>query len=314
MRGGGDEVPAAPQSPHAPTAIVALATPEASGGEPAPTLHDRLAERLHVEPGALSGWLVASSLSRTGFDAGNRELREYARKLAADAVLRRAAQLVGPIRRATRPVVAVMDEPYRGELDVDETLENLTGKPHPERDDWVVELREDRAQQVVLMLDTSLSMAGENLAIAAVAAAVLALKMRGEDLSVVCFESTAAALSHLEEPGAPEAVVEKILGQPARGYTNIEDALRVGSREVARGRNPRRAGLLITDGVWTAGGDPTYLAAEFPRLFVLLTEDYKMDEELCRRLAAIGRGDVFRVKHHSQLPARMLEIANRVLR
>jgi Mg-chelatase subunit ChlD len=313
MRGGGDEVPAAPQPPRVLAVTVALPASDA-GGEPAPSLHDRLAERLHVEPDGLSGWLVASSLSRTGFDAGNRELREYARKLAADAVLRRAAQLVGPIRRATRPVLAVMDEPYRGELDVDGTLENVVGKPHPERDDWVVELREDREQQVVLMLDTSLSMAGENLAIAAVAAAVLALKMRGEDLSVVCFESTAAALSHLEEPDAPEAVVEKILGQPARGYTNIEDALRVGSREVSRGRNPRRAGLLITDGVWTAGGDPTHLAAEFPRLFVLLTEDYKMDEELCRKLAAIGRGDVFRVKHHSQLPTRMLEIANRVLR
>ena len=189
-----------------------------------------------------------------------------------------------------------MDEPYRGELEVERDARERRRQALPERDDWVVERREDREQQVVLMLDTSLSMAGENLAIAAVAAAVLALKLRGEDLSVVVLRE------HGRRPQPPRGARRRprrrreAPGQPARGYTNIEDALRVGSRELARGRNPRRAGLLITDGVFTAGGDPSHLAAAFPRLFVLLTEDYKMDEELCQRLAAIGHGDVFRVE------------------
>jgi Mg-chelatase subunit ChlD len=257
---------------------------------------------------------VASNLTRTGFDTGNRALRDYARGIAVQAVLRRATQLVGPIRRATRPKYVVMDEPHRGELEVERTLENLTGKRFPERDDWIVEDREDREQQVVLMMDASLSMSGENLAIAAVAAAVLALKMRPEDFGLVIFESSAKVISHLEERESPEQLVEKILAQPARGYTNIEDALRVGAREVRRGRTSRRVGLIITDGVSTAGGDPLPLAAEFPRLHVLLTEDYKMNEELCRRLASIGRGEMFRVEDHRQLPGKMLDIANRVLR
>ena len=171
-------------------------------------------------------------------------------------MLRRAWRLVGPIRRATRPVLAVMDEPFRGELEVEATLENLAGKRFPERDDWIVERREDREQQLVLMMDASLSMAGENLAVAAVAAAVLALKMRSEDLSVVVFESVARAVSRLEERDDPEQIVARLLSEPARGYTNIEAALRLGGREIGRGRNPRKAGLLITDGVVTAGGDP----------------------------------------------------------
>ena len=229
-------------------------------------------------------------------------------------MLRRATQLVGPIRRATRPVYGTMQDPFRGELEVERTLENLAGKEHPEREDWVVEYREDREQQVVVMFDASLSMAGENLAIAAVAAAVLALKMRGEDLSVVIFGDEARAISHLGESEPPAALVERMLSEPARGYTNIEAALQVGAKELRRGTNPRRSGLLITDGVYTRGGDPTHLAAAFPQLWVLLTEDYKMNEELCYRLASIGRGDVFRVRHHSQLPSRMLEIADRILR
>ena len=276
--------------------------------------HVLLAGRLGVAPDAVDGWAVATRLSSTSFELGNRELKVYARRIATAAVLRRAWRLVGPIRRATRPVLAVMDEPFRGELEVEATLENVAGKRFPERDDWVVERREDREQQLVLMMDASLSMAGENLAVAAVAAAVLTLKLRSEDVSIVAFESKAQALSHLEERDDPEEVVERLLSEPARGYTNIEDALRVGAREIRRGRNPRKAGLLITDGVYTVGGDPAHLADAFPRLFVLLTEDYKMDPALCERLASIGRGEVFRVKHHSELPAKMLDIANRALR
>jgi len=105
-----------------------------------------------------------------------------------------------------------------------------------------------------------------------------------------------------------------MLDQPVRGCTNVAAALELGAAELERGRNPRRSGLLITDGVVTAGGDPLPLAQRFPRLFVLLTEDYKMNPELCRRLADAGHGDVFPVRAFRDLPARLLDVANRVLR
>ena len=164
------------------------------------------------------------------------------------------------------------------------------------------------------MVDTSLSMSGENMAVAATAAAVLALKLKPEDLSVVVFEDQARAVTHLEAADPPDEVVRRMLDQPVRGYTNIAAALELGAAELERGRNPRRSGLLITDGVVTAGRDPLPLAHRFPRLFVLLTEDYKMDPELCRRLADAGGGDVFPVRAFRDLPARMLDVANRVLR
>ena len=47
---------------------------------------------------------------------------------------------------------------------------------------------------------------------------------------------------------------------------------------------------------------------------VLLTEDYKMNPDLCRRLADAGHGDVFPVRAFRDLPARLLDVANRVLR
>jgi Mg-chelatase subunit ChlD len=273
-----------------------------------------LARHYKVTDSALDGWQVAEELSRVGAEIPDPELKEEARKLAVKAVLQRAHRLVGPIRPARRMVYEPMQEPHRGEMNVERTLEAMAGKPWPERQDWIIERRENKHQQVVLMMDVSLSMSGRNLALAALAGAVLALKLPPEDLSVVAFDSTARVLTRLNEMNEAEDVVRAILCQPARGFTNLEAALETGCREIERGQDRRRAGLLITDGVYTVGGDPTPLAARFPQLFVLLTEDERMDPALCRRMANAGRGDVFSVAGFDELPDRMLDLANRLLR
>ena len=273
-----------------------------------------LAGALGLSEADLTGWTVAESLSATAVELRDRGLRDLARRIATRAVLRLAHELVGPIQPSRRVVREIMSEPFRGELDDETTLENLLGKEFPDPEDWVSARRETRRTQVALMMDTSLSMSGRNLALAAVAAAVLAFSVRSEDLAVIAFESTAKALTHLGERNSAAKVVETLLTQPARGFTNIEDGLAVGRRELAKGDNPRRVGLLITDGVFTAGGDPLPEAALFPRLFVLLTEDYVMDEELCARMARAGRGSVVRVSGYDDLPARMLQVVTRLLR
>ena len=262
----------------------------------------------------LDGWTIAVNLTRSGSRLQNAALRVYAERLAARAVLQRAARLVGPLRSATELVHEPLREPFGGDLDVEATIDNLLGKRFPDDGDFIATRRAERRHQVVLMVDTSLSMSGENMAIAAVAAAVLALKVHPEDLSVVVFEDKARAVSRLHASDSPSEVVARMLDQPVRGYTNIAAALELGAAELERGHDPRRSGLLITDGVVTAGGDPLPFAHRFPRLFVLLTEDYKMDPALCRRLADAGHGDVFPVRSYPELPRRILDVSNRVLR
>ena len=266
--------------------------------------------------GRRSGRLgVAVNYTRSGCRIIDPGLRLCAERLAARAVLARAARLLGPLRAATHLVrEPLLREPFAGEaLDVEATLGNVLGKPFAEPGDWVIQRRVERRHQVVLMADASLSMSGENAAIAAVAAAVLAMKLRPEDVAVVVFADTARVVTHL---GVADPVVRRwrMLEHPFDGYTNIAAALEVGAAELERGHNPRRSGLLITDGVVTAGADPLPQAYRFPRLFVLLTEDYKMNPQLCRSLADAGRGDVFPVCTYRDLPSRLLTVANRVLR
>ena len=273
-----------------------------------------IAAHYNLDPEKIDGWLIAESLTRLQEDRLDSQLKDYARKLATKAVIQKAYQLIGPIRPAKRQVSEVLREPYIGELDTEGTLENILGKEFPDPEDWITVRREQKRVRIVLMMDTSLSMSGKKLALAAVSAAVLSMKVPAKDFSLVAFESMAHTISHLDEHETTQSIVNKIFRQSARGYTNIEAALREGRRELERSPGKRKVGLLITDGIYTSGGNPIKEAARFPRLFVFLTEDHKMNPELCETMARLGHGRSIQVRGYEDLPGKMLEIANRILR
>ena len=294
------------------------------------TLDDRraLAQQLRAAPEDLDGWKLAGDLSAGALDYAGERAYLCAQQLAAGAVLQRAARLVGPLKAATRTAREPMLEPWGGELDIEATLENLLGKPHPEPGDLIVQRRVDRRHQVVLMVDTSLSMAGEKMALAAVAAAVLALKLRPGDLAVVLFADAARVVSRFGEEVAPAELVRRMLAVPCGGGTDIAAGLRAGHAELQRGRDPGRSGLLVSDGVFTSGADPLPAAARFGPLHVLLMEEQTAALDpgapvttwIAPRLhvgEAIARaadGGIVRVDGFPALPRRMLEVADRVLR
>ena len=156
-----------------------------------------LSQRYCVDPEDLDAWTIAENFSASSCAIRDPALRAFARRLATRAVLRKAWNVVGPVRSATRPMREILSEPFRGELDEELTIENIMGKEFPDPEDWIAVRREAPRRQIVLMMDTSLSMSGRNLALASVAAAVLAFKVKPEDLAVVAFENQAHSLSRL---------------------------------------------------------------------------------------------------------------------
>jgi Mg-chelatase subunit ChlD len=245
------------------------------------------------------------------------ELRRRARDVAARAILKKAESVVGASRRSAPPTRLPYSISPRGEIAIEETLENLAGYPAEapiSPHDIVMETREHKHVNVVLMIDTSLSMTGKNLALAGVSAAVLALKLRSTDYSLVVFEGAASVAKKMAEPLGREDAISRILEVPAMGYTNIEDALKKGLAQLEKGRNQQRMGLLITDGVYTEGGDPLPWASKFPRLHVLMTKAYKMDRSLCARMAEAGHGHCFAIDTYEELPIVMGRLMREVLR
>ena len=256
--------------------------------------------------GAVEGelaWRLATRYHDAKREIDAEELRERVRRIAARAILARAARVLGTSRRSARLRLEEYSLPGRGDLALEETWERILGKEAPDLSDVMVKVREEKRVSCVLMLDTSLSMTGRNLALAGVAAAVLAMRLHPEDYAVISFETAAHVVKGMGRTERPEGVVEKILDVPATGYTNIEDALKKGRAELERGRHRDRFGILITDGVYTMGGDPRAQAAKFPRLYVLVTEDYKMDRALCAELAGLGHGRSYPLEDYSVLPA-----------
>ena len=273
-----------------------------------------VAQAFGLESTELDGWILAQNLSKIQFEGASPRLKGLARRIASAAILRRALDLIGPMRPAKRRISEVLDQPFLGELDVEQTIENLTGKEFPDTEDWIISRRQERRIRIVLMMDTSLSMSGKNLALAAVATAVLAMKVASKDLALVAFESTATALTYFDAVEPVDKTVDSILKRPARGFTNLEAGLREGRRQLSAVSAVNTATLLITDGVYTAGGDPTSEAARFQKLLVMLTQDYNMCEELCHRMARAGNGQVIGVKGYADLPRKMLEVVNIILR
>ena len=243
-----------------------------------------------TDPDEMDEWTLA-----VNFAAWRKLLHAHPRKLermrakAVGAVLRRAKEL---LRQHSRPTETHLEE-WRagasGDLDVEETLDRAAGKPHAEPEDLVVAEKREKRADLALALDVSLSMAGENLALLAVSAAVLALRADPRDLAVVAFETHAELLTRRGEAIEPEEIVRKILEVPAGGFTNIEAGLDEARKALKGSRSPRRAVILVSDGKSTEGGDPREVAKRIPRLHVVHIGRDPHGRRLSRSRAATRR-------------------------
>ncbi len=245
-----------------------------------------------------SGWGAArtwGSLDRVASEA----VRRRARESAIDAVVAHARRLV---RHASRPV-RLVEQPWpgEGELDLERTLEadarsTPTAAPEPR---LVRNLPRD--VEVVAVLDMSLSMTGEKIALLAVAATILRLKV--ENVAVVAFDTTPHVLVRAGEVLGVREVARRVLSVPAQGYTNIEGGLAAALEELRRARRRERVGIVFTDGVANVGADPVRVAGRYPRLHVVhLGEHHVQGARCCREMARAGRGKLYRARTYADLP------------
>lgn len=207
------------------------------------------------------------------------------RRLALPKVRRGAWRAAAGAGRARERVVA-----YRGgrePLALEPALERLwPGHPEAEGELPVI-AREERGLSLVVMLDTSLSMAGPARVAAAVVAAALVRLAGPGRLGLVGFGETARVVIFPGRRVRPLEAAYRVLGLPMGGVTDLEAGLRLGLK-LARGAGGRTQAVLVSDAERTAGADPRHLAGAFGRLHVVLVGGRNLD--LGRDLARIGRG------------------------
>ena len=253
------------------------------------------------------GWDAATQLHHLEARLGPRA-RAAVTERAVDAVLARARRLLRHGRRPRRSVEAAW--PAEGALALDATLE----RPRPWKPaDLRVERSEPRDVDVVAILDMSLSMTGEKIALVAVAAAILRLKL--DRVGVVAFDTDAQTLVPVGSALGVRELVRRVLLVPALGYTHIAAGLEEGLVQLRRSGRKERVGLLLSDGVSNVGADPVTLAGRYPTLHVVqLGRDLPQGGGACRAMAAAGHGQRFHAPSYVALPEVVRDLVRELFR
>lgn len=258
------------------------------------------------------GWTIARNYSHLRFSIRSPALAEMARRIAIRATIRRVLQLLGPVSLPSQVRRGAFELGDEGEIDIDETLERIIGHDRIEPGDIVVENRTPRELAVALILDASLSMTGDKLAMASAAIAVLAYRLKTVDYLLITFNDRPSTVKRIGEPKNLDDLVSDLLSSTASGYTDIDSALRKGSEELHRARTRNRVGILITDGNYTVGADPREAASAYRRLFVVMTESHDCKPGECEAMAARGGGQMFSVSSFDEIPRVLYRVLRQV--
>ena len=248
------------------------------------------------------GWSIAQHYTDIKRQLKDRRLLQVAKRIAVRAIIYRTIQLLGPTRRRMEQVRGPYSPGQKGEIDIEMTVEEMLGKTEIEASDLIIESKVPRKMACIMMIDASLSMSGDKMAMATASLGVLAYKLKSIDYSIIVFDSVARVMKQLDQKVAVETLVSDLLDVPVMGFTNIEDALRTGIRELNSAVVKDKVGIMITDGNYTAGKDPRELAAQYPRLFVVMIKSHDSKPELCKEMAALGKGKVLAVDTFEEIP------------
>ncbi len=244
--------------------------------------------------------------------AGHIEVQQ-AQQAAIQQILRQARkmrqQAVAPQRVEAQPWVSGADGEC--ELAFEEMLEQggLAGAESGSGGELWVEVSEERERGLILCVDASLSMRGEKLALTAVALAVILQDFYFLKVGLVIFQHQAKTIQVFNQRLSPAVVVRQFLELASQGYTDLEQGLKAGLRMLRAARQKERglkvSLLLVTDGQYTAGRNPIFLAASCAPLSVLQlvgSSEGSKDQGLCLELARRGLGQFSRVDHLPHLP------------
>ena len=242
---------------------------------------DAFAQLLAADPDAAVALLA--DLAR----ATDRELRAAARRLAARVFFRlgRAGQRPA---RGTRRLGAGRAE---GDLDLERTLDRWSGPWPPAEHELVTRSWHAHRRALCLLIDSSGSMSGAAVAMAAVAAASVVLAADGRLApAIIAFSGGVTMLQAQGTRRDPGELVGDLVALRGHGVTDLAGALRAAAAGLAGAAADERVAVLLSDCLPTTGGDPALALAGISRLHVLCPLPTPESELAATALARRGGG------------------------
>jgi Mg-chelatase subunit ChlD len=184
-----------------------------------------------------------------------------------------------------------------GDLDLDRTLDRWTGSWPPATEDLVTRTWTGHRRAVCLLVDSSGSMNGLAVAIAAVAAAGVVLASDDKlDTSVLTFSGQVDVLQRQGQRRAAEDLVGQLVSLRGHGVTDLAAALRGARVQLLSAVADERIVVLLSDCLHTAGDAPESALAGIDRLHVLYPLPTPDAADAARALAARGGGTALPVR------------------
>jgi magnesium chelatase subunit D len=242
---------------------------------------DALTRLLDADPDAAAALLADLAV------ATDRELRAAARRLAGRIFIR-LGRAGGARARGARRLAA--SRGGEGDLDLEATLDQWPGRGAPAREDLVTRSWTARRRAVCLVVDSSGSMSGLGVAMAAVAAAAVVLAADRLAPGVIAFSGDVRVLQAQGARRLPEDLVGDLIGLRGHGVTDLAGALRAAAAQLARADGGQRVAVLLSDCLRTAGADPAGALAGIDRLHVLCPVLAPESELAAAALARAGGG------------------------
>jgi magnesium chelatase subunit D len=242
---------------------------------------DEFARLLAADPDAAVTFLA--DLTR----ATDRDLRAAARRLAARVFFRlgRAGQKPA---RGTRRLGASHTE---GDLDLDRTLDRWSPPWPPGASELVTRSWRAHRRALCLLIDSSGSMSGHAVAMAAVAAASVVFAADGRLApGILAFSGGVTVLQAQGTRRAPGELVDDLVALRGHGVTDLAAALRAAAAQLAGAAAEERVAVLLSDCLPTAGADPALALAGISRLHVLCPLPTEESELAAATLARRGGG------------------------
>ena len=242
-----------------------------------------------------------------------KEKKELSEK-AIRSVMERARESLGPIQKPHSYQLLSETEAQlkqtQGsvlELDVEESLLQNLGKNHPSlRGESVYQVRSERDHGILLLLDTSLSMKGEKLALLGITVAAVCESVPKAALCILGFDSEIHAIKEFKEDISTEVAVERTLSIPPGGFTNIDHGLKQARMRLDHSSYPQARVILISDGRYTEGKDPTVESKRFRFIYPVKIGKDPTGRTVMREIADTGQGRFAEVREMHDLPRFLL--------
>ena len=224
---------------------------------------------------------------------------------AIQSILDRARESLGPIQKPYH--YQLLDaEASRAwgaeggvtELDVEETLHHR---------EPMFQARVERNHGMILVLDTSLSMKGERLALLGVTVAAVALSVPSHALCILGFDSEIHAIKEFGEDLPVQQVIERTVSIPAGGFTNIDLGLKAAKARIESSQLREARLILVSDGRYTEGKNPVIEARNLRMVHAVKIGKDPGGRTVMKEIAETGQGRFSEVREMHELPGFILK-------